>query len=106
MIKWIFKLFKKKKLTNKEWWEKYRIYLKSSKWEKKRQKVLKRDKHRCRHRGWIFFRCKETKNLQVHHITYKRVFSERLSDLIVLCDYHHKVVHLKKDKLKLKRSKK
>jgi len=100
MFNWIFNwLFKKKKLTNKEWWRKYNLYLKSKKWEKKRQKVLKRDKHRCRHRGWIF-RCEETKGLQVHHINYKTVFNEDLKSLITYCTEHHKQVHLKKDRLK------
>ena len=100
MFKWFFSLFKKKKLTRAEWWIKYNQYLNSKKWETIRQKVLKRDKNRCRHRSFIFFRCKEVKSLQVHHLHYRYVFNESkdLNCLLTLCSKHHKEIHEKKKK--------
>ena len=72
----------------------YRNYLMSDEWIKKRAKVLKRDRGICRV-------CKAKTKLHVHHITYKRVktvqgkivANERLSDLITLCEYHHRLIH-------------
>lgn len=104
MLKWFFSLFKKKKLTRAEWWAKYNKHLQSKRWEKTRQAVLRRDKNMCRHRSFIFFGCKETKGLQVHHLHYRLVFKEHkdLSCLKTLCDKHHKLEHQKKDKKKKK----
>lgn len=64
----------------------YHEYLRSTVWKKKRQRVLKRDRHRCT-------RCGSTKNLQVHHLTYDRIFRERLSDLTTLCAKCHMREH-------------
>lgn len=80
MIKW---------LKNKYWWWSYSKYLKSKKWNKKRKKVFERDDYSCQH-------CHNTKNLECHHITYKRVKKESLSDLLTLCYKCHKEVHRKK----------
>ena len=76
---------------------KYRAYLLSPKWYKLREQVKKRDKNRCRV-------CKTTKNLHVHHLTYKRIYNEELKDLITLCSYHHRLIHERytlKEKLQL-----
>lgn len=68
--------------------EDYQKYMQSSAWRKKREKVLKRDGHVCQVRG-----CKVNSGLHVHHLTYKRLGNERLSDLITLCSKHHKQLH-------------
>jgi 5-methylcytosine-specific restriction endonuclease McrA len=63
----------------------YKAYLKSPEWKAKRKQVLKRDNYICQEcgdRAW-----------QVHHKTYKRIFNERLSDLISLCEDCHREIH-------------
>ncbi len=66
---------------------KYQRYLDSSiKWKLKRLKVLRRDNHLCQE-------CKEQTATQVHHLTYKRIFNERLSDLLSVCNDCHEAIH-------------
>jgi len=103
VIKWLKKLFKKKKLTNVQWWDKYRAYLNSRKWQAIRARVLKRDKHRCTYRVLMFFRCSAKTYLQVHHVHYRYVFNETkdLRCLKTLCEKHHKLEHQKKKAKKL-----
>jgi hypothetical protein len=67
---------------------KYERYLRSKAWKKKRAAVLARDK-KCRS-------CGSTRKLQVHHLTYRRIYQERLSDLTTLCDGCHRRVHRSK----------
>lgn len=61
---------------------KYKAYLLSDEWKAKREARKKKDGYKCK-------RCRSTKNLQVHHLTYKRIFNERLSDLVTTCDKCH-----------------
>ena len=82
MIYRIFSRF----LTKKTHKEKYHAYLNSRKWKRLRAKVLKRDHYRCT-------RCGYPKRLQVHHLTYDRIFHERLSDLVTLCARCHMREH-------------
>jgi 5-methylcytosine-specific restriction endonuclease McrA len=37
--------------------------------------------------------CNSTKNLQVHHKTYKNLFKEEPIDLMLVCDVCHKKIH-------------
>lgn len=62
--------------------EKYKKYLQSPEWKGTAEKVRKRDGNRC-------VVCNKTKNLQVHHRTYDRIYEENLSDLTTLCDGCH-----------------
>lgn len=56
-------------------------------WNKKCLKRLKMDGYTCQH-------CGETnKPLDVHHKTYERFGSERMSDLESLCRKCHKIEH-------------
>lgn len=71
--------------------DRYLAYLDSPEWQAIRQKVLDRDGHKCTH-------CGSTKILQVHHRTYKRLFHERLSDLVTLCKKCHMALHKRKRK--------
>lgn len=58
--------------------EKYYRYLNTKTWKDKRMLVLRRDKFACQ-------KCESKENLQIHHLTYDRVFNEKLNDLITLC---------------------
>ena len=66
----------------------YKKYLQSRHWQRVRKKTLKRFGYKCA-------LCSNTKNLQVHHNTYKHLGHEKKLDVIVLCDFHHKMVHNK-----------
>jgi hypothetical protein len=63
------------------YWE----YLGSIEWQKKRDEALERAGYCCEHAG-----CENDDDLQVHHLSYERLGYELLSDVIVLCEYHHK----------------
>lgn len=64
---------------------KYLRYLASEAWQRKRAAVLRRCKGRCERCGqkplWI----------ETHHLTYKRLYRERLSDLLGLCHNCHQL---------------
>ncbi len=63
----------------------YSLYLKSTEWKKKRDTVMKRDGNEC------VFCGDEAKH--VHHLTYERIYSESLYDLVAVCNECHKAVH-------------
>lgn len=65
---------------------KYHDYIVSPAWYKKRDERLKIDRHCCQ-------RCGAKANLNVHHLTYKRLGREAMADLITLCQECHKKVH-------------
>jgi len=65
----------------------YQEYLKSTHWQRVRLDALKRAGYECR-------ACEiDGVELQVHHLTYKRLGRERPRDLRVLCADCHKAVH-------------
>lgn len=65
------------------WWY-YKIYLRSSHWRLKRW--IKLTQRRVLNRGIVSCeKCGSKKRIIIHHITYKRLWRERLSDLQVLC---------------------
>lgn len=79
---------RKFKYNPKDSWNKNRkAYMKSKEWDYIRKKVLVRDKYRCR------FCHRRSRSMQVHHITYERLFAEDLNDLITLCGYCHAKHH-------------
>lgn len=63
----------------------YHTYIHSEEWELKRQLVFKNQKT-CQ-------KCWTEHYLNVHHWTYKRLWSEKLSDLFVICSDCHKKFH-------------
>lgn len=65
--------------------EKYREYLLSAYWESLREQVLARDK--------VCTECRSNVNLQVHHLSYRGWYKERLTDLVVLCGNCHHNTH-------------
>ena len=76
----------------------YLEYLQSITWKIFRRKIIKEQKN-C-------FVCKGVKVLQVHHLTYKRIYSERNTDVLVLCKSCHSAFHKFTRKINLKAVKK
>jgi 5-methylcytosine-specific restriction endonuclease McrA len=68
----------------------YRHYLQSRRWKAKRKKKLKKVGYRCESCGVVQ---QKGVTLDVHHLSYKRVTKERLSDLQVLCRGCHEKHH-------------
>jgi hypothetical protein len=70
--------------------QKYIKYIVSEEWKRKRESILKRDKHTCQ-------KCLSTiPVLQVHHLTYDRFGDEDDQDLITLCLDCHEEIHRKR----------
>lgn len=67
-------------------YEKYKSYLKSNTWIKKRSEVLIRDNYLCRVCGYIAH--------EVHHISYENLFNENLEDLLSVCKKCHEEIHV------------
>ena len=70
--------------------EEYRKYMKSSKWQKKKQQRIEIDNGCCM--------CKRSleniRSVQVHHVTYARLGDENvLTDLCTVCGSCHKKLH-------------
>ena len=65
---------------------KYNTYIKSIRWSNKRDKALERDNYSCR-------KCWCNNNLHVHHASYRRLWTEKVSDLFTLCSHCHKEFH-------------
>ena len=70
----------------------YKNYLKSSWWQKKRRQVKNK----------FCFICGSVQNLQLHHLTYSRLYGEKNSDLKWLCEEHHDGFHKFTKRIKLK----
>lgn len=78
----------------------YYSYLHSEKWRKKRNLVYERAMRNASSSNTfgICEWCKlepTTDCLQVHHLTYKRLYNERLEDLVLLCPVCHTSAHQK-----------
>lgn len=56
----------------------YHEYMQSPEWQKKRQKAFRFHGKRCSI-------CGSTNSLDVHHVTYKRLYREPMTDLTILC---------------------
>ena len=70
----------------------YRAYINSPQWQEVRQRKLKQVGARCQKCGRYRSQLSRGEWLEVHHLTYKRLFHEWLRDLQVLCNTcHHKV---------------
>ena len=62
----------------------YAAYLDSPEWKIKRAQRLAIAKYRCA-------ACNASEHVQVHHLTYARIFREEMADLLPLCKRHHEV---------------
>ncbi len=60
----------------------YQEYLNSPHWQRLRVRILKRDGYKCT-------QCNETKELDVHHLSYDRLGQERDEDVATLCRRCH-----------------
>ncbi len=65
---------------------KWREYIDSPEWSAKRGQYKSS-------RSWVCFACGEKEQLHLHHLTYERLGSERLDDLIPLCQPCHAAAH-------------
>lgn len=63
-------------------------YYETEHWLDIRELRYQQDNYRC-------VACTSTchDSLECHHLTYSRLFGERLDDLITLCSTHHKLIH-------------
>jgi len=68
------------------WRSRYNNYLLSWEWRSKREGILRRDRFICRV-------CSRNRAVQVHHLTYVRVFNENDADLISICKSCHDNQH-------------
>lgn len=66
--------------------QKYKDYLRSPEWKAKRKELFSLRGKKCE-------RCTATKQLHIHHLTYKNIFNEPLEDLQILCKFCHKKEH-------------
>lgn len=64
----------------------YHKYLKSDHWEELKKLVFEWRGRKCQ-------LCMGSRNLQVHHMTYKRVGKEDPRDVLIVCDSCHKFIH-------------
>lgn len=80
------KKIKKLKVKPVQKYKDYKEYLTSKEWKIKRAKVLDRANHTCEI-------CGIKKAYQVHHKTYKRIYKEKLTDLIATCGICHQAEH-------------
>ena len=62
------------------------VFLRSPFWKAVRRAVLKRDRRRCQC-------CSTRTNLDVHHLSYARMWEGCLGDLLVVCRFCHIEVH-------------
>lgn len=67
----------------------YIDYINSEQWKLKRKQALRFHGAKC-------YTCGAKKLLQIHHLTYKNLFNEKMEDLRVLCMGCHSAVHSKK----------
>ncbi len=78
--------------------EEYQIYLQSDHWKKLRQLKIDQVGYKCQD-------CGIQKDIQVHHINYRKIYNVKLNDLRVLCrDCHikcHEKISIKPNKIKV-----
>jgi 5-methylcytosine-specific restriction endonuclease McrA len=78
--------------------KKYLKYMKSEAWREKREESLRLHDFTCGDCGKRLFGA-----LDVHHLTYRRLGNERMSDLLPLCHGCHNLRHKRKIRVRRKR---
>ena len=63
----------------------YQEYIQSPAWQRKARAV--------KEQAGVCAVCTRTTGLEVHHRTYVRLGREHPSDLVVLCERHHRLIH-------------
>jgi 5-methylcytosine-specific restriction endonuclease McrA len=64
----------------------YDEYMHTPLWRKKKFKTHRRDGYKC-------VVCGASGRLETHHLTYIRIYVEKIGDLVSLCPSHHRAVH-------------
>lgn len=64
----------------------YTKYMATAQWRAVRRKAMKRARNKCQF-------CAEAKPKVVHHLTYDRLFFERLTDVLAICFTCHALLH-------------
>jgi hypothetical protein len=64
----------------------YQAYINSPIWRKKVEEYFSRHRRRC----WL---CGTTDKIQLHHQTYENMGREEDSDLLPVCETHHRAIH-------------
>lgn len=64
----------------------YKDYIKSEHWRLRKQEYLNTHPKKC-------VICGISNSLHLHHKTYKRLFNELDSDLMLVCSIHHAEIH-------------
>lgn len=67
----------------------YKEYLKTLEWHTLKRQVYVRDNYRCRQCSKDLSKM----NGNVHHVTYDRVYNEKLDDLVLVCPDCHQLIH-------------
>jgi hypothetical protein len=70
--------------TQSDWY--FNVYLVSTHWLDVRKRYIKVHGNKCQE-------CGSRNRLQLHHKTYERLWAERLTDLVMLCEVHHAEQH-------------
>jgi len=86
VLRWLYL----RRLRERDYWRWYDIYLRSPHWRIYRTLRKALALYRCHSCGW---RWVGRSYLQVHHLNYKRLGHERLSDTQVLCHDDHQIRH-------------
>lgn len=81
-----FVYLRKPHTQNELWWGGYHLYMQSTQWREKRQRILARDGFRCRD-------CGSRTQLEVHHERYDSLGDETGEDLRTLCRECHTGKH-------------
>lgn len=82
----------RRKITKKDK-ANYQKYLLSKKWKEFRERAFEFYGKECG-------RCGNRHRLEIHHRTYRNIYNETLSDVIVLCKHCHKSAHKIKNRNK------
>ena len=89
-VAWSLRSAQQQQEESAAWWRNYKTYLLSPEWKAKRQMVFARDLFLCQI-------CHFAGASQVHHLSYRRVGDEPLTDLISVCGPCHSTIHHKED---------
>lgn len=77
------------KVDNKDWKEKYEKYIISPEWYNLKIDLLEKRGCKCEKCG----KPKKPTQLQIHHLTYERLYNELPEDLLILCAVCHMKEH-------------
>lgn len=82
-----------------ETFDNYKDYLNSEHWKIVKKNFYKANERKCN-------KCYSDKELHIHHLTYKNIGNEDMSDLVCLCKECHFKLHKEMDKINPKQNKK